>query len=115
MSEVQRWYLYGVDDFSGPYDAKCTKDDDGEWCYFGDVAYALDGKDAEITRLRELVAGQDDVGHRYSQASMDAVVGQLDCLREELERIAELDYTFDGAAFTAVCIARVALRGEEEA
>ena len=66
----------------------------------------------EITRLREMLAGQDDVGHRYSQASMDAVVGQLAFLREELERIAELDYTFDGAAFTAVCIARVALRGE---
>jgi hypothetical protein len=41
---------------------------------------------AEIARLRDLVAGQDDGGHWYSQASMDVVVRERDRLREALEQ-----------------------------
>ena len=41
--------------------------------------------EAEITRLRELVAGMDDGGRWYSQASMDAVIRERDKYREVLE------------------------------
>lgn len=38
----------------------------------------------EISRLRELLAGQDDGGHWYSQASMDAVIRERNQLHDEL-------------------------------
>jgi hypothetical protein len=44
----------------------------------------MDAQDAEIARLRELVAGEDDGGHWYSQASMDAVIRERDKYREAL-------------------------------
>ena len=47
----------------------------------------------EITRLRELVAGQDDGGHWYSQASMDAVVRERDQYRDVLKVVAKGAYT----------------------
>ena len=61
-----------------------------ERVFDGDVTYV---REAEITRLRELVAGQDDGGHWYSQASMDAVVRERDKYREVLEVVAKGAYT----------------------
>jgi type II secretory pathway component PulJ len=42
---------------------------------------------AEIARLRELVADQDDGGHWYSQASMNAMVEERDSFRSTCERL----------------------------
>jgi hypothetical protein len=68
---------------------------------YGRYAVVLtDEAEAEIARLRELVArlrellaGQDDGGHWYSQASMDAVVRERDKYREVLEVVAKGAYT----------------------
>jgi hypothetical protein len=42
---------------------------------------------AEIARLRELVAGQDDGERWYSQASMNAMVEERDSFRSTCERL----------------------------
>jgi hypothetical protein len=68
------------------YDAACRERDEEiaricDLCAEGEAEFL-----AENERLRELVAGQDDGGHWYSQASMDAVVRERDRLREALEQ-----------------------------
>ena len=55
---------------------------------------------SEVERLRELVRGQDDGGHWYSQATMDAVVKQRDTLINRIDRapvgtVTQCDLTTD--------------------
>jgi regulator of RNase E activity RraB len=47
----------------------------------------LAAKDAEIARLRELCAGDDDGGHWYSQQTMGAVSSERDAAQKEVARL----------------------------
>jgi len=79
----------GYEMLKGPHGFECVLTEPEDRTFGRDLRVVVDKlneQDAEIARLRDLVADQDDGGHWYSRALMGAVVQDRDRLREALEQ-----------------------------